>query len=201
MKPQIGLTFATALRSFLRQDPDIIMIGEIRDLETAQIAVQAALTGHLVLSTLHTNDAASAVTRLLDMGVEDYLLTSTVNALVAQRLVRKLCLHCREPHEALPGLVARMQLDLLTDRRPIILHRAVGCEHCNGTGFHGRSSVLEVLVMSDAIRQLVLQHAEARLIQSASVAEGMQTMHLHGMRKVLDGITTVEEVFRVTREM
>jgi len=200
VKPQIGLTFANALRSFLRQDPDIMMIGEIRDLETAQIAVQAALTGHLILSTLHTNDAASAVTRLLDMGVEDYLLTSTVNALVAQRLVRKLCRQCRQPYEALPGLVERMQLGALTERRPITLHRAVGCEQCNGTGFHGRSSILEVLIMSDGIRQLVLRHAEARLIQNAAVAEGMQTMHIHGMRKVLNGLTTVEEVFRVTRE-
>jgi general secretion pathway protein E len=200
VKPQIGLTFATALRSFLRQDPDIMMIGEIRDLETAQIAVQAALTGHLILSTLHTNDAASAVTRLLDMGVEDYLLTSTINALVAQRLVRRLCAHCREPVEALPGLVERMQLDRLTADRPILLHRAVGCALCNGTGFHGRSSILEVLVVTDAIRQLVLQHAEARLIQKTATEEGMQTMFVHGMRKALEGVTTVEEVLRVTRE-
>lgn len=200
VKPQIGLTFATALRSFLRQDPDIMMIGEIRDLETAQIAVQAALTGHLILSTLHTNDAASAVTRLLDMGVEDYLLTSTVNALAAQRLVRKLCVHCRAPTEALPGLVERMQLDRLAEGRPIILYRAVGCEQCNGTGFRGRSSILEVLVMSDAIRQLVLQHAEARIIQKTAVEEGMQTMFTQGMRKALAGTTTVEEVLRVTRE-
>ena len=198
VKPQIGLTFPTALRSFLRQDPDIMMIGEIRDLETAQIAVQAALTGHLILSTLHTNDAPSAITRLLDMGVEDYLLTSTINGVVGQRLVRTLCGHCKEPVEALPALIERMQLDKLTDRRPIMLHRPVGCAHCNGTGFWGRSAILEVLVMSDAIRQLVLQQAEAGRLRAQASKEGMQSMHLHGMRKALAGVTTVEEVLRVT---
>jgi general secretion pathway protein E len=134
------------------------------------------------------------------MGVEDYLLTSTINALVAQRLVRTLCVHCRAPVEALPGLVERMQLDRLTAQRPILLHRAVGCPQCSGTGFRGRSTILEILVMSDAIRQLVLQHAEARLIQKTAAEEGMQTMFVHGMRKALQGVTTVEEVLRVTRE-
>jgi general secretion pathway protein E len=201
VKPQIGLTFANALRSFLRQDPDIMMIGEIRDLETAQIAVQAALTGHLILSTLHTNDAASAITRLLDMGVEDYLLTSTINGLAAQRLVRTLCIHCREPYEALPEIVERMQLGSLTQERPIILHRPVGCAHCSGTGYLGRSSILEVLIMSDKIRQLVLKRTEAGLIRKAAIEDGMQTMHLHGMKKALASITSIEEVLRVTREV
>jgi general secretion pathway protein E len=201
VKPQIGLTFPTALRSFLRQDPDIMMIGEIRDLETAQIAVQAALTGHLILSTLHTNDAPSAVTRLLDMGVEDYLLTSTINGVVGQRLVRTLCRHCKEPIEALPGVVERMQLERLTDQRPIILHRAVGCPHCNGTGFWGRSAILELLVMSDPIRQLILQETEAGRLRAQAVEEGMETMYIHGMRKALAGLTTVEEVLRVTTEI
>ena len=200
VKPKIGLTFPTALRSFLRQDPDIMMIGEIRDLETAQIAVQAALTGHLILSTLHTNDAASAITRLLDMGVEDYLLTSTINGLVGQRLVRTLCQYCKEPIEALPEVIERMQLDKLTNQRPIVLHRAVGCAHCNGTGFWGRSAILEVLVMSDAIRQLILQQAEARRLRARAMEEGMQTMHFHGMRKALAGVTTVEEIVRVTSD-
>ncbi len=201
VKPQIGLTFPAALRSFLRQDPDIMMIGEIRDLETAQIAVQAALTGHLILSTLHTNDAPSAVTRLLDMGVEDYLLTSTINGVVGQRLVRTLCRHCKEPIEALPGVVERMQLEKLTDQRPIILHRAVGCAHCNITGFWGRSAILELLVMSDPIRQLILQETEAGRLRAQAVEEGMETMYIHGMRKALAGLTTVEEVLRVTSEV
>jgi general secretion pathway protein E len=201
VKPQIGLTFASALRSFLRQDPDIMMIGEIRDLETAQIAVQAALTGHLILSTLHTNDAASAVTRLLDMGVEDYLITSTVNGLVAQRLVRRLCEHCREPFEAVPELVERLQLNRFVPARTITLYRSVGCERCNHSGFHGRTTILEVLRLTDSIRQLVLQKAEARVILKVSIEEGMQTMHAHGMRKALEGITTPEEVLRATREL
>jgi general secretion pathway protein E len=200
VKPQIGLTFASALRSFLRQDPDIMMIGEIRDLETAQIAVQAALTGHLILSTLHTNDAASAITRLLDMGVEDYLLTSTINALVAQRLVRKLCPVCRQPHEALPELADRLQLPALAGSGPIVLHRAVGCSNCNGTGFHGRTSILEVLIVSDAIRQLVLRRAGSHSLQQLAEKEGMQSMQAHGLRKALAGLTTVEEVLRVTHD-
>jgi general secretion pathway protein E len=200
VKPQIGLTFASALRSFLRQDPDIMMIGEIRDLETAQIAVQSALTGHLILSTLHTNDAASAITRLLDMGVEDYLITSTVNGLVAQRLVRTLCLHCREPHTAVPELVDRLQLGRFTTDQSITLYRPVGCARCNKTGFHGRTTILEVLPLTDSIRSLVLQKAEARVILRAAIEQGMQTMHVHGMRKALAGITTPEEVLRATRE-
>jgi general secretion pathway protein E len=199
VKPQIGLTFAGALRSFLRQDPDIMMIGEIRDLETAQIAVQAALTGHLILSTLHTNDAATAVTRLLDMGVEDYLLTSTVNGLVAQRLVRTLCLECRQPYEALPELVERLQLAPLANGRPIVLQRPGSCARCAGTGYHGRTSILEVLPMTDALRQLVLRHAEAGTIRKAAIADGMQSMYMHGMKKAIAGTTTFEEVLRTTR--
>ena len=204
VKPAIGWSFATALRSFLRQDPDIMMVGEIRDLETAQIAVQAALTGHLVLSTVHTNDAASAVTRLLDMGVEDYLMTSTINGLVGQRLVRVLCPQCREPHAALPGVVERLGLRRFVDGAPdaaVTLHRPVGCGACNHTGFLGRTMVVEVLPVTDAIRALVLQHAEAREIQRVAVEEGMLTMFQHGMQKALAGITTVDEVLRVTREV
>jgi general secretion pathway protein E len=200
MKPDIGLTFATALRSFLRQDPDIMMIGEIRDLETAQIAVQAALTGHLVLSTVHTNDAASAMTRLLDMGIENYLLTSTINAVLAQRLVRRLCPACREPYAPDRSLVAELQLDALAGGGPVTLYRPVGCPACNGAGFAGRTMILELMVMNDALRSLVLRRAEAREIQATAIAGGMQTMHGHGMRKALAGLTTYEEVLRVTRE-
>ncbi|HEY2069250.1 MAG TPA: type II secretion system ATPase GspE [Rhizomicrobium sp.] len=196
VKPQIGLTFASALRSFLRQDPDIMMVGEIRDLETAQVAVQAALTGHLILSTLHTNDAASAVTRLLDMGVEDFLITSTITGLVAQRLIRLLCVHCREPYQALPDFAARMEI---ATTAPITLHRAKGCEQCGGTGYFGRSSIVEVLAMSDAVRQLVLSRADTGAIRKQAIANGMQSMHAHGMKKALAGETSVEEVLRATR--
>jgi general secretion pathway protein E len=203
VKPQIGWSFATALRSFLRQDPDIMMVGEIRDLETAQIAVQAALTGHLVLSTVHTNDAASAVTRLLDMGVEDYLMTSTINGLVGQRLVRVLCPSCREPYAALPGVVERLGLDRFAAEKgaPVTLWKPVGCAACNHTGYLGRTMVIEVLPVSDAIRGLILQHAEAREIQRVAIGEGMVTMFQHGMQKALAGITTPEEVLRVTRDV
>ncbi|HEY2446763.1 MAG TPA: type II secretion system ATPase GspE [Rhizomicrobium sp.] len=197
VKPQIGLSFAGALRSFLRHDPDIIMIGEIRDLETAQIAVQAALTGHLILSTLHTNDAATAVTRLLDMGVEDYLLTSTVNGIAGQRLLRKLCGVCSEAYEPIPELVTRLKLDRLTDGRSIVLRRAVGCEQCHHTGYRGRTSIVEVLTATDAIRQAVLKNADAGLIQKIATDEGMQTMATHGLLKALAGTTTIDEVLRV----
>jgi general secretion pathway protein E len=197
VQSQIGLTFARALRSFLRQNPNIIMVGEIRDLETAQIAVQAALTGHMILSTLHTNDAASGVTRLLDMGVEDYLLTSTVNGIVAQRLVRKLCLSCRQPYEALPGFTSRFAPGL---DRPVTLYRAGACPDCGGSGFHGRTSILEILAVSDGIRRLILDHAPAGEIRRVAVSEGMRTMQEHGVAKALAGITTIEEALSVTRD-
>ncbi len=197
VKPEIGLTFATALRSFLRQDPDILMIGEIRDLETARIAVQAALTGHLVLSTIHTNDAASAMTRLLDMGVEDYLLTSTVNGVLAQRLVRRLCPACRTPFAASPELADRLGLG---GQEPVTLYRPAGCPSCGGTGFQGRTMILEFMIPDDAIRTLVLRRSEARDIAAAAAAAGMRSMFAHGMRKAMAGLTTVEEILRVTRE-
>ena len=200
VKPQIGLTFANALRSIVRQDPDVIMIGEIRDLETAQIAVQSALTGHMVLSTLHTNDAASTINRLLDMGMDDYLLTSTVNGILAQRLVRTLCTHCREPHAALPEVVAEMQLQRFTSAMPVTLYRPVGCPECGGTGYTGRVSIVELLVMSDAIRGMVMRHVTAGEVRQQAIAEGMQTMYENGLSKAVDGVTTIEEVLRVTRE-
>jgi general secretion pathway protein E len=175
-----------------------MMIGEIRDLETAQIAVQAALTGHLVLSTVHTNDAASAMTRLLDMGIEDYLLTSTVNGVLAQRLVRKLCVHCREAYRPAPELCRRLGLGDLDGEN---LYRPAGCEACGGTGYRGRTMILELLPMTDAIRPLVLRRAEAREIETEAIRGGMQTMYAHGMVKVRAGITTMEEVIRVTREV
>jgi general secretion pathway protein E len=197
VKPAIGLTFANALRSFLRHDPDILMIGEIRDLETAQIAVQAALTGHLILSTLHTNDAASAVTRLLDMGVEDYLLTSTVNGVAAQRLVRTLCKNCREAYAPIPELIKKLDLDRYNDGKPVRLYRAVGCAECNNTGYRGRTSIIEVLTMNDAIRQAVLKSADSGTIQKLALESGMQTMAVHGLKKALAGVTTIDDVLRV----
>ena len=195
VKPEIELTFARALRSFLRQDPDILMIGEIRDLETAQIGVQAALTGHLVLSTLHTNDAAGAIARLMDMGVPDYLLTSTINGVAAQRLVRKLCPHCREAAEPDAELLERLGAG---DEPPRVLYHPTGCDKCNGTGYSGRSALLEVLVMDDALRRLVLQRADAREIENAAVEGGMRTLYRDGLRKAAEGITSIEEVLRVT---
>lgn len=200
VKPQIGLTFANALRSFLRQDPDVIMVGEIRDRETAQIAVQAALTGHIVLSTLHTNDAPSTITRLLDMGIEDYLLTSTVTGILAQRLVRVLCEDCREPYAAEPKLVEDLQLRSYVVADAVTLYRPRGCRHCNNTGYHGRTTILEFLAMSDPIRKLVIGAADASELQKAAIEAGACTMYQDGMRKALDGITTLEEVTRVTRE-
>ncbi len=217
VKPQINLNFANALRAIVRQDPDVIMIGEMRDLETAGIAVQSALTGHLVLSTLHTNDAAGSVTRLLDMGVEDYLLTSTINGILAQRLVRLLCTHCRQPYAALPELVEEMRLHRFTEARArsslpsspspvagedsgITLYKAVGCEQCGGTGYRGRAAIMEFLIMSDPLRRMVLKHADATELQTEAQKEGMDTMYEDGLRKAVAGLTTIEEVLRVTTQ-
>ncbi len=199
VKPAIGMTFSGALRSIVRQDPDIIMVGEMRDLETARIAVQSALTGHLVLSTLHTNDAASGVTRLLDMGVEEYLLTSTINGILAQRLVRRLCPFCRESYEPLPEVAAKVRKSL-QDVNAVQLYRATGCERCNNTGYRGRLVITEVLRMTDAIRRAVLEHATATVILRLAIEEGMATMYQDGLRKCLDGRTTLEEVLRVAEE-
>ncbi|HXR56699.1 MAG TPA: type II secretion system ATPase GspE [Casimicrobiaceae bacterium] len=200
VKPQIDLTFANALRSIVRQDPDVIMIGEIRDLETAQIAVQSALTGHLVLSTVHTNDAPSTVNRLLDMGVEDYLLTSTVIGILAQRLVRKLCEHCKAPYVALPELVEQMRLSKFSTARDITLWHAKGCSHCANTGYTGRICITEIMPMTDAIRSLVMKHANASELRSEAIRVGMVPMYEDGMRKAVKGVTTFEEVLRATRE-
>lgn len=200
VKPQIDLTFANALRSIVRQDPDVIMIGEIRDLETAQIAVQSALTGHLVLSTVHTNDAASTVNRLLDMGVEDYLLTSTVIGILAQRLVRTLCDQCKQPYTALPEVVQQFGLTRFTDAREITLYHPIGCSQCAQTGYTGRISIMEMLPMTDPLRSMVMKHATAGELREEAVREGMLTMYEDGLRKAVRGITTYEEVLRVTRE-
>jgi general secretion pathway protein E len=200
VKPQIDLTFANALRSIVRQDPDVIMIGEIRDLETAEIAVQSALTGHLVLSTVHTNDAASTMNRLLDMGVEDYLLTSTVIGILAQRLVRTLCPACKEPYTALPEVVAQLGLERFTKAKEITLWHARGCPQCAQTGYSGRVSILEMLPMTDPLRTLVMKHASASDLKAEAVRGGMLTMYEDGLRKAVAGTTTIEDVLRATRE-
>jgi general secretion pathway protein E len=199
VKPQIGLNFANLLRSILRQDPDVIMIGEIRDLETAQIAVQAALTGHLVLSTLHTNSAVATVTRLRDMGVEDYLLTATLKAVLAQRLVRRLCPACKTPDPDPAAAIARFGLDRLAGSRPITLYRAAGCPACRGTGYRGRRAIGELLVPSPAIERLIYDRAEDAAVERAAVAGGMRPIFENGLAAVCEGDTTVEEVVRCVR--
>ncbi len=206
VKPQIDLTFANALRSIVRQDPDVIMIGEIRDLETAQIAVQSALTGHMVLSTIHTNDAAATINRLLDMGVEDYLLTSTIVGIQAQRLVRTLCVHCREPYHPVDEVVKELGLlrfrprAAAADNAPLTLYHAKGCEHCAHTGYFGRQSIMEVLPMTDTLRSLIMRHATSSELRTAAIGEGMETMYENGLKQAVSGVTTIEEVLRVTRE-
>jgi len=197
-QPGIGLDFATALRSFLRQDPDVMMVGEIRDLETAQVAVQASLTGHMILSTLHTNTAAGAVTRLLDMGVEPFLVTSTLNAVLAQRLVRRLCPDCREPHRADATLLASAGID--AEEGEVTLYRPVGCAKCGGSGFRGRLAIVELLEVDDTIARMVIDRVEAREIERAALDKGMRSMLADGVAKARAGLTTLDEVLRVTRE-
>lgn len=197
IKPQIGLSFAHVLRAMLRHDPDVIMVGEIRDLETADIAVQAALTGHLVLSTLHTNDAAGTLMRLMDIGVEPYLLASTLNAVVAQRLVRKLCHDCRMSTTPMPSLLGQLGRDV-DDIETV--WNAKGCEVCGHSGYLGRVSINELIVMSDAIREAILGGADAHALQKIACEAGMQPMFHDGIDKVKAGATTISEVLRVTRE-
>jgi general secretion pathway protein E len=195
VRPRIDLTFANLLRSILRQDPDVIMVGEIRDLETAEIAVQAALTGHLVLSTLHTNSAAACITRLRDMGLEDYLLSAVLRGVLAQRLVRRLCMDCRIEQAAAPEVVARFGL---AARRPgpLTLWHAKGCPACRGTGYRGRVAVAEFLRPSPDIERLILTRADHTRIETAAVEAGMVPLFEAGLQTALDGITTIEEVLR-----
>ena len=195
VKPAIGLTFAAGLRSIVRQDPDVIMVGEIRDHETAEIAIQAALTGHLVFSTLHTNDAAGAVSRLLEMGVEDYLLASSLLGVLAQRLVRKVCVKCRTPVELAPEVLRE-----IGGSESAEVYDGRGCEECAQTGYRGRSGIFELLPVGDAVRELILKRSSADVIRDAAVKHGMRTLRDDGWRTVREGITTVSEVVRVTQE-
>jgi type IV pilus assembly protein PilB len=197
IKPSIGLTFARCLRSILRQDPDKVMVGEVRDLETAQIAIQASLTGHLVFTTLHTNDAPGCITRLIDMGIEPFLITSTVQASIAQRLIRKICEDCKETLEVTQAMLARINLthkDI--EGRP--LYHGKGCSKCNQTGYRGRMGIFEMFLMNDALRSLVLDVAPTSVLRQKAKESGMFTLREDAIRKLLDGATTIEEVARET---
>ncbi|MEK7780409.1 MAG: ATPase, T2SS/T4P/T4SS family, partial [Verrucomicrobiota bacterium] len=193
----VGMTFGKALRSFLRQDPDIIMVGEMRDLETAQIAIQASLTGHLVLSTLHTNDAPGAVTRLVDMGTEPFLVSSTLMAVLGQRLVRTICKNCRTPFEP-----TEQQLSMLNlsphDLGDKVFYYGRGCSTCNDTGYKGRKGIYELLVCSDTIRTMITERAPTVVMRQKAVELGMVTLREDGLRSIFDGATTIEEVVKYT---
>ncbi|MEE2755817.1 MAG: type II secretion system ATPase GspE [Myxococcota bacterium] len=199
---KVGLTFASGLRSILRQDPDVVMVGEIRDGETAEIAIQASLTGHLVFSTLHTNDAASAVTRLVDMGVEPFLVSSSVNGMMAQRLVRRLCQSCKTP--VVPTEAELIQLGYTRERfmkeSPGHVYQSVGCQECLDSGFSGRTGIYELLVVNDDIRQLIMQNVDSATLKKEAMKHGMRTLRDDGARKVMLGETTIAEVLRVTQD-
>ena len=200
MRPEIGLTFANTLRTFLRQDPDVIMVGEIRDRETAEISIRAALTGHLVFSTIHTNDSASTITRLLDMGIEPFLVASSVEGIVAQRLVRGLCKACRQPVELSEAFLKEhnFPIERLAAEGPI--YEAVGCDECRGNGYKGRTGIFEILPVNDDVRPLIIAHASASDIKSQALKHGMRTLRDDGWDKVLAGVTTIDEILRVTED-
>jgi general secretion pathway protein E len=198
VKPKIGLTFANGLRHIVRQDPDIIMVGEIRDIETAEISIHSALTGHLVFSTLHTNDAPGAMTRLLDMGIEGFLVSSSIIGVLAQRLVRLICPSCKEPYNPSQELIDKVEFpEAAAD---ITTYYGTGCEECRYTGYKGRTGIFELMVVSDDIRQLVLEKASVDAIRQQAISEGMQVLRESGWQKVKQGLTTIEEVLRVTQE-
>lgn len=194
-RPSIGLTFANGLRAFLRQDPNVIMVGEVRDLETARICVQASLTGHLVLSTLHTNDATGAVGRLMDIGVEPFLLVSSLRLVAAQRLVRRLCMHCRAPYEPSPQLLSQLNLE-----EGRVVYQAKGCDKCNHSGYRGRIAIFEVLLVTDDIRSEISQDLPLQRIKTLARAKGMSTLFESSVKKVKEGLTTIEETMRITLE-
>jgi type II secretion system protein E len=197
IRPEIGLTFASGLRSILRQDPDIVMVGEIRDSETADIAVKAALTGHLVLSTLHTNDAPGAIARLVDMGIEPFLVSSSLLMVCAQRLLRKVCPHCKEPAEVPPDVFRRLGITGEQTKEGGYYHGR-GCSRCKDTGYMGRMAILEVLSVSDAMRDQILHNTSAKAIREQALKEGMKTLAMAGIAKAKSGLTSLEEVLRVT---
>jgi type IV pilus assembly protein PilB len=197
VRPEVGLTFAKALRSFLRQDPDVILVGEIRDLETAQISVQASLTGHLVFTTLHTNDAPSSIARLLDLGLDSFLITATLEAVVAQRLCRKICANCKT--EFTPSEEMLMELGITPDDigdQPFYYGR--GCDYCNNTGYRGRIGIFEIMVLDDHLRELIMRHASSNLLRQEAIKRGMRTLRESGLAAIFDGVTTIEEVVKET---
>jgi type IV pilus assembly protein PilB len=197
IKPDIELTFGRILRSMLRQDPDIILVGEIRDKETAEIAVQASLTGHLVFSTLHTNDAPSAVARLLDLGLEPFLVTATLEGIVAQRLVRRICLSCKEAYT--PSLEQLMELELRPeDVKDRVFYYGKGCENCNNTGYKGRQGIYEIMLLDDEMRDMIVKHASTQILRHESKKRGMRTLRTSGLMAIYDGVTSIEEVVRET---
>jgi general secretion pathway protein E len=198
VNPKIGLTFANGLRSILRQDPNVVLVGEIRDLETAEIAIQASLTGHLVLSTLHTNDASSAITRLVDMGIEPFLVGSSLVAVLAQRLVRILCPECRSPYQ--PGEEELREIGVKPSTRPRQIFKAEGCAACKYTGYRGRMGIFEMMLVDDDVRSMVSRSIDAKTIKKTAVSKGMGTLRHDGARKVLAGITSIAEVLRATEE-
>ncbi|MFQ5753762.1 MAG: GspE/PulE family protein, partial [bacterium] len=193
-----GLTFATGLRSILRQDPDIIMVGEIRDAETAKIAVESALTGHLVLSTVHTNDAPGGLTRLTEMGVEPFLTASATIGIIAQRLVRKLCDNCKKQYTPKPSFLSKLRLPIARTHDNIRFYRAQGCYNCKNTGYKGRHGIYEVMLVNDEIRDLTLKNVSSDLIKKAALKGGMCSLRQDGLMKAMKGMTSLEEVFRVT---
>jgi type IV pilus assembly protein PilB len=196
MHDEIGLNFAMSLRSFLRQDPDVIMVGEIRDFETAEIAVKAALTGHLVLSTLHTNDAPATISRLLNMGVEPFLITASVNLVLAQRLARKICVDCKQPFEQEKEALKEIGFD--DTQVESTTYKGVGCSTCSGSGYKGRVALYEVMRFDDSLKEMVLQGASAAELKAAAIRGGMSTLRASGIRKVIEGVTTTAEIMRVT---
>ena len=197
VKPEIGLTFAGGLRSILRQDPDIVMVGEIRDSETADIAVKAALTGHLVLSTLHTNDAPGAIARMVDMGIEPFLVSSSVLMVCAQRLLRKICPHCKETLKIPPDVISRLSLNH-EEVAATTYYRGRGCSRCKDTGFLGRMAILEVLSVTNAIREQILHDTSAKALKDLALKEGLRTLRLAGLEKAKAGLTSLDEVLRVS---
>jgi len=191
-----GLTFANAMRFFVRQDPDIIMVGEIRDLETAETAIQASLTGHLVLSTLHTNDAPSAVTRMVDMGVEPFLIAASVIGVLAQRLARNICSNCKEPYKPPADALRRVGFKI-EDAESIVFYRGRGCEQCRHSGYRGRLGVFELMLMNEEVQDLIVKRAPLSEVRNAALANGMKTLKQDGFQKIIEGKTTIEEVMRV----
>ena len=198
MNSDIGLTFARCLRSILRQDPDIVMVGEIRDLETSKIAVEASLTGHLVFTTLHTNDAPSTIARLIDLGLETFLITAALEGIIAQRLVRKICTNCKTEYEPNEDQLMEVGLTPLRTSRTRFFYCGRGCEMCNNTGYRGRTGIYEIMQFNDELRDLVMNHASTNVLRQAAIKNGMRQLRENGLMAIYEGITTIDEVARET---